>query len=93
MMLFNTNITPYLVQDRIIDSEHHQKISAAVTNIEKAGIVLPIVSSALKNGYTDSFYKILKVMKNHGNGATQELSDNIECAIRGEEGMFNCKDF
>ena len=98
MMLFNTNIAPHLVQEKIIDSEDEQKINAAVTKIQKARIVLPIVSSALKNGYTNSFYKMLKIMKNHGNDDTKQLCADIECAITeldGKEGMieFNCKDF
>ena len=87
-MLFNTNITPHLVQEKIIDLEHQQKISAAVTNIEKARIVLQIVSAALENGYTNSFYKILEIMKNHGNSDTKELSTDIECGIKGKEGMI-----
>ena len=85
-----------MVQEEIITLEDEQKISAAVTNIQKAGIVLPIVSSALATSRTTSFYKMLEIMKNYGNVNTKQLSADIEhelTGLKGKEGMIeiNCK--
>ena len=80
-MLFNTNLTPHLIQEGVIALLDQDELNAIPTSVGKASFVLPKVSSALETGETGSFYKILEIMKYHGNHAAQQLSDTIASGI------------
>ena len=82
-MLFNTNLTPHLIQGGVIALADQEELDAKPTSLGKASFVLPKVTSALKIGNTESFYKILEIMKCHGNHAAQQLSDTIASEIPG----------
>ena len=82
-MLFNTNLTPYLIQEGVIALTDQEELNAIATSSGKAAFVLPKITSALKTDNTESFYKILEIMKCHGNHAAQQLSDTIASEIPG----------
>jgi len=49
------------------------------------------VSSSLKTGFTVSFYKMLDIMRTHGNLATKELARDIKKSIddlKSENGSY-----
>ena len=54
-----------------------EELNAKPTSSGKAQYVLPKVSSALTAGETGSFYKMLDIMKCHGNHDAQQLSTAI----------------
>ena len=87
-MLFNTNLTPHLIQEGVIALSDQDELNAITTSSRKAAFVLPKVTSALETGETGSFYKILEIMKCHGNRDAQQLSDTIASEIpRPRRGM------
>ena len=54
-------------------------------------MVLPKITSALEAGITDSFHKMLGIMKSYGNHDAQQLSIAIEHEIAGsknDQGLF-----
>ena len=80
-MLFNTNLTPHLIEEGVIALTDHEAVNAIPTSAGKAEFVLPKITSALTTGETGSFYKILEIMKCHGNHDAQQLSTDIENEI------------
>ena len=80
-LLFNTNLTPHLIQEGVIAPADHEKLSAINTSTEKAEVVLPKITSGLEAGLTESFYKMLEIMKCYGNRDAQQLSITIENEI------------
>jgi len=89
-MLFNTNLTPHLIQEGVIVPMDQEEFSTH-TSTKKAEVVLSKVSCALESGLTESFYKILKLMKYYGNLDAQQLSTTIEHELSGlpsSEGLY-----
>ena len=82
-MLFNTNLTPYLIEEGVIALTDQEELNAIPTSTGKAAFLLPKVTSALMTGKTESFYKILEIMKCYGNHDAQQLSDTIASKIPG----------
>ena len=82
-MLFNTNLTPHLIQEGVIVVMDQDELNAIPTNAGKAAFVLLKVASALETGEAGSFYKILEIMKCHGNRDAQQLCTDIENEIPG----------
>ena len=80
-MLFNTNLTPYLIEEGVVALTDQEELDALPTSFKKASFVLPKITSALKTGETKPFYKTLEIMKCHGNHAAQQLSDTIASEI------------
>ena len=80
-LLFNTDISQYLVQARIITPQDQQKIRSLGTDTEKAKYVLIKISCQLQAGYTLSFIKTLETMKKYGNDSMQELAATIQKTI------------
>ena len=76
-ILFSTNLTPHLIQEGVIALADQEELDAKPTSSGKAAFVLPKVSSALAAGETGSFYRMLEVMKCHGNHDAQQLSNAI----------------
>ena len=55
-------------------------------------MVLPKITFGLEAGMTESFYKILRIMKSYGNHDAQQLSIAIEREITGskrDKGLFS----
>ena len=76
-ILFNTNLTPHLIAEGVIALADQEELNAKPTSSGKASFVLPKISSALAAGETGSFYKMLDIMKCHGNHDAQQLSTTI----------------
>ena len=81
-LLFNTDISQYLVQARIITAQDQQKMSYPATDTEKAKYILIKISCQLQAGYAMSFIKLLEIMEKHGNDPMQELSATIQDKIK-----------
>ena len=77
IMLFNTNLTPHLIQEGVIVPMDQEELST-LSSTKKAENVLLKVSAALESGLTESFHKILNLMKSYGNRDAQQLSTAIE---------------
>ena len=80
-MLFNSDLESHFVQERIITMDDLNNLEAITATNKKSQFVLSKVHSALKVGFPAPFYKILKIMKNFGNGAVQEFSTKIDKKI------------
>ena len=59
-------LSPFFVQHRIISTPEHAEIRAALPN-KAAGLLLGKISTALKAGVTEVFYKFLDITEQHGN--------------------------
>ena len=81
-LLFNTDVSQYLVQARIITAQDQQTITSIATDTEKAKYVLIKISCQLQADYAMSFIKLLEIMKKHGNDAMQERSATIQDKIK-----------
>ena len=91
-LLFNTDISQYLVQARIITPQDQQKIGSLGTDTEKAKYVLIKISCQLQAGYALSFITTLEIMKEYGNNSMQELASTIEkktLRIHKHKGQFD----
>ena len=77
-MLFITNLTPHLIQEKIITPVDQEILVTLPTNHDKADFVLAKISFALRNGLTGSFYKMLEIMKFYGNRDVKRLATDIE---------------
>ena len=86
-LLYLTDLTAQLIQAGVLVPENHQNIDTKDTMEKKATFVLEKVQNALETGFTESFYKMLQIMKYYGSDATQSLSVTIECEIHGK-GLF-----
>lgn len=86
-MLFCTNLTPHMIQEGVILPLDQEEIKAVTTSSGKAEIVLQKVSFALEAGISESFYRILEIMKSFGNHDAQQLSITIEHEISGSQGL------
>ena len=91
-LLFNTNLTPHLIQEGVIAPADQEQLSAINTSTGKAEMVLPKITSGLEAGLTESFYKMLEIMKSYGNRDAQQLSITIEHEIavsKSDKGLFS----
>lgn len=82
-ILNSTDLYRYFVSEGVITLAENDEISAETNPIKKVEILLRIISSALENGYTKSFYLMLQVMVCYGNTATKELAKTISHMLHG----------
>ena len=77
--ILQVDLTPHFVTAKIITLSDEDEITKASTTSHKAAMkmLLKPISSSLETGYTTSFYKILGIMRQHGNDAAQHLSGEI----------------
>jgi len=92
--LFQENLVPYLISEKIISPSVGEELDAATTSLKKAQIVLFKISSSLQSGYTELFYKLLKIMKLYGSIDLQKLTAIIESEVTGtsvigDAGLFH----
>ena len=80
-MLFNVDLTPRFVQEKIITYDDLDKFITFNTSRRKSEFVLSKIQSALQVGLAAPFHKMLEIMKNFGNGGVQEFSTKIEQKI------------
>ena len=72
---------PYLISEGVLVPADQQEISSAATFGKKAQVVLGKISATLDARFTEPFYKLITVMKSHGNNALQKLASIIEDEI------------
>ena len=90
-LLYCTNVTPYLIQEGVIVPQDQEETDAITTSSGKAQKVLQKVFSALETGFSESFKKVLQIMKVYGNHDAQQLSTIIEHEITSslkDEGLY-----
>ena len=75
------NLLPYFVKEDIISVDIHQEINAKFTLNKKAEALMSYISGPLESGNTEKFYKMLKIMEEHGNQATEALAKRIRSKI------------
>ena len=73
-------LLPYFVEENVIGTDDLAEIKAA-TNKSRVEKLLTYISGPLKGGNAQGFYIMLSVMENHGNQATQQLSEQIRSVI------------
>ena len=85
--ILQVDLTPHFVTAEIITLSDEDEITKASTTSHRAAMkmLLKPVSSSLETGYTTSFYKMLEIMQQHGNDATQHLSGEIFDKVRSPE--------
>ena len=71
------NISSHLVTERIINFKEEQEIQKTAVQSTAALIVLQKIASALEARQTESFYKLLIIMKNHGELCCVQLANQI----------------
>jgi len=81
-------LSPYFVAEEIISIADQSLISNAVIETVAASLLLSNVSSALKAGIVESFYKFLEITEQHGNID----SKNVISAIRKKLQELKSKD-
>ena len=77
-MLFQTNLIPHLVKEEIILPLDEEELSSISTSTKKAQFVLQKISAALQSGFSQSYYKLLNIMKSHGNCDLKQLAAMME---------------
>jgi len=89
-----SNLSHYFVSENMISLTNHEEITKPTTPSHTAvQLLLNNVLYALKDqGSTEYFYKMLGIMKCHGNSATQDLSSEIHSKVlkpnNGQQGMY-----
>ena len=86
-MLCNTiteieDLLQYFKIENIITSGEEEEIKGIATNPEKTKRVMLNVLTSLEVGNNNKFYAMLKVMKNHGFVATQNLAKLITTRLK-----------
>lgn len=72
------SMLPKLLSEEVITYEHKKDILARPTGTRKAETLLDdVIKPSLSVGYADSFYKLLRVMKDTQSNACIQLVDNM----------------
>ena len=77
-LLFQTNLTPHLVKEEIVLSSDEEELSYISTSAKKAQFILQKISASLQSGFSQSYYKLLNIMKSHGNNDVKQLAAMME---------------
>ena len=72
--LFHRSLLPHLIAEGVLLQADLEEIDSASTSEKKAHIVLMKITASLDARLTESFYKLLAIMKSHGNRDLQELA-------------------
>ena len=76
-VLSNTNLSPHFVSRSIISLTDDHSLRLKTNPTDKADILLKPVATALKIGNPDPFYKMLAIMKEHGNETEKKFANKI----------------
>jgi len=87
-LLFQENLAPHLISEKIILPSVEEELNSATTSVKKAQIVLLKVFLSLQSGFTESFHKLLKVMKTYGSNDLQKLTSMIESEVTGTSSVI-----
>ena len=93
-MLFQTNLIPHLVKEEIILPSDEEELSSISTSTKKAQFVLQKISAALQSGFSQSYYKLLNIMKSYGNCDLKQLaammeSEEAKSSATSNAGLYN----
>ena len=66
------------VEEKPFSDEPEKEISAITAAPEKLRLILQNISISLKDNNTQTFYMLLKIMKEHGGKGTQVLADHMK---------------
>ena len=75
--LSSADLSQHFVSSSVITIADHHKIRSQSDPQDKAVTLLKPIAVALETGYSPSFYKMLKIMKTHGNESVRALADKI----------------
>ena len=70
-------LLPYLVRERIINTDDKEVIEKEASPALRSSKILGYISGPLEAGHKESFEKLLQIMVNKGNFATQKLAKKI----------------
>ena len=73
----NANLYHHFVPESIITIADNHKIHSETNPLEKAEILLHIIGASLEIGYSESFYKMLAIMRVYGNESVKALANKI----------------
>lgn len=71
---------PHLVTARIVSTDNVHHLSS-MSHRDRGMRVLEYVSDSLDGGHKECFYKMLEIMRNHGNSFAQNLAEEITKTI------------
>ncbi|XP_065903585.1 putative leucine-rich repeat-containing protein DDB_G0290503 isoform X3 [Dysidea avara] len=80
-LLFQANLTPHLIAEGVLVPADEEEINFASSSAKKAQIVLLKIAGSLDARLPEPFYKLITVMKSHGNNALKQLATVIENEI------------
>ena len=78
-----SNLSHYFVSERLLAVENHEKITEPTISKQQANALLfsKVKDSLEQEGNADHFKEALKIMKEHGDGATKRLSREINTKL------------
>ena len=79
-VLCDKRFTPHFVSAKIISLNDVRHISNLPDN-QRATCLLKSISGPIENGDTQNFYKLLEIMRDHGNPDAQKLVEDIKAFI------------
>ena len=82
--LFHRSLLPHLIAEGVLLQADLEEIDSASTSEKKAHIVLMKIITSLDAHLTESFYKLLAIMKSHGNRDLQKLASIMENDLASE---------
>ena len=75
--LSSADLSEHFVSSSVITIADHHTICSHNDPHDKAVTLLKFIAAAVNTGYSPSFYKMLKIMKTHGNEVMRTLADKI----------------
>ena len=71
------NLSGHFVTERIINFDEEQVIQETVGQTQAASIVLRKIGHSLRAGETESFEKLLMIMRDHGGLSCEKLANQM----------------
>jgi len=75
------DLLKYFVTEKIITLNEEEEIKSSTTKSDKVRKLLLNISGPLKAGDKNGFYVMLKIMKDHGTKATQNLATLLTARV------------
>ena len=72
------NLSGHFISERVINFEEEQIIQQTVVQSQAASVVLRKIANSLQAGQTESFDKLLTIMKGHGGLSCEELAHKMK---------------
>ena len=75
------NLLKYFVENEIINIEDSEKIRNISVTSNKVEIILLKIQGPLESGDPQEFYKMLRIMEEHGVQATKDLAVDLKKSL------------